>query len=43
MFFEAFLIFLTAPQQNKLLMIARRTVADIPRDDLRKSDEEGDT
>lgn len=30
-------------QQNKLLMIARRTVADIPREDLRKSDDEGDT
>ncbi|KAL4228870.1 B-cell lymphoma 3 protein [Mactra antiquata] len=32
-----------ANQQNKLLMIARRTVADIPRDDLTRSDDEGDT
>lgn len=36
-------IFTAQQKQDKLLMIARRTTADIPRADLSKQDDEGDT
>lgn len=41
--YSAFLYISDQAQQNKLLMIARRSVADIPREKLVEADTDGDT